>query len=241
MIQFVTDLDNYAEESFEFLQKLIKLSSEQVVMNQTMIDVGANRGDTTKMMIGHADQVIAIDAHPDWLNHFELLDHPSIITHNVACYSKNVQKKFIAKNQLNGHGFIGLSPVAERLDIKNLQKFVVDCVTLDALIQVKKDNCISFIKIDAESSDFEIILGAEQLIAEHRPWMYFEFSGQIFEKAHGHTRRDFFDFFTRHNYTLRSVGLGLTEEEILKRWDSRTVGLADLIAIPTECVNVLYN
>ena len=241
MIQFVTDLDNYAKESFVFLQKLIKLSSERFGTNQSMIDVGANRGDTTKMMVDYADQIIAIDAHPDWLNHFELLNHPSITTYNVACYSKNIQKKFIAKNQLNGHGYIGLSPVAERLDIKNLQQFMVDCFTLDTLIQVKKDSCISFIKIDAESSDFEIILGAEQLIVDHRPWIYFEFSGQIFEKAHGHTRREFFDFFTKHNYTLRSVGLGMNEEEILKCWDFRTVGLADLIAIPTECVNILYN
>jgi FkbM family methyltransferase len=241
MIEFVTDLKNHLpESSYIFLKKLIELSSQRITTNQIMIDVGANEGIVTDMMVACADQVIAIDAHPDWLNHFKFVDHPIVTAHNVACYSKNTQKKFIAESQLTELGFIGLSPLPGHLNIKNLRQFTVNCVTLDSLIQIKNNSRISFIKIDAESADFEIILGAEQLISIHRPWMFFEFSGQIFEKAHGHTRHDFFDFFTKHNYTLRSAGLGKNEEEIRNSWDIYSEELRDLIAVPTEDIHVLY-
>lgn len=241
-INFISDIDNYESHFDSFISELIAwIYSEIHTTNQNhmMIDVGANTGTITKILLDYVDKstglVIAIDAHPNWLEEFQYVDHPMVQKYNIGCYSKKCTKSFIDQDELTGLGFIGMSPVKETLDPKKLKSFQINCDILDNL--VKTDKHISFIKIDAESSDFEIILGGEQLIRKHRPCIIFEFSGQIFERVHAHSRDDFFKFFKDINYSLFSVGLGRSESQILQNWDQYTLEFKDILAVPSEYID----
>lgn len=240
---FISDVSNYENYFKIFVDEFVTWVCSEVrsSQNTVMLDVGANRGAITKILLDHIDKktgiVIAIDAHPNWLTYFPYKDDPAVQTINIGCYSTKCVRRFIDEEQLTGSGFTGLSPVKAALDFKKLKSFDIEFDTLDNLITV--DKTISFIKIDAESSDFEIILGARQLIQKHRPCILFEFSGQIFEKAHAHDRKDFFQFFKEINYNLFSVGLGESEEQIAMQWDTYSQGLKDIVAIPNEYINLI--
>lgn len=243
-IDFITDLERLIEPTYTsefeiFVDNLLQVLYQQVhATNQdhVMIDVGANTGTITAILLRHINpvsgKIVAIDAHPRWLEQFEFFDHPLVETHNVGCYSHACKKKFVAEEQLTGSGYIGLCPDKTYLDVSKLQSSVIQCDTLDNL--VCSDNKISFIKIDAESCDFEILLGSKCILTKHRPFVVFEFSGQILERAHGRNRQDFFDFFDAQQYSLYSIGLGKTQEYLADTWDTYTVLSQDILAVPAE-------
>lgn len=241
---FISDVDNYESHFVNFIDGLLVfMYSEIHKTNQhhDMIDIGACKGKITKILLNHIDpesgKVIAIDAHPNWLNTFEYVNDPLVENYNVGCYSSPAIKKFVAEDRLTGRGFIGAPPDKNALNLKKLKTFQVECNKLDNLIDSNRK--ISFIKIDAESSDFEIILGAKNIIENHRPFIVFEFSGQIMEKSHLHTREDFFDFFKSIKYNLYSVGLGRSEEYLSNLWDVYTAGFKDILAVPGEYAHLI--
>jgi FkbM family methyltransferase len=238
-IKFIEKIDNYESRFRGFVHDLLQfMYSEVYTSNQdhVMVDVGANSGAITAIMLEHVNfesgQIVAIDAHPNWLNNFALASHSLVQTHNVGCYSRACTKKFVDQAEMTGMGFIGLSPTKDSLQVSQLTVTSVECVTLDSMIPA--DQTVSFIKIDAESSDFEVLLGSERILTNNRPFVVFEFSGQIFEKAHGHTREDFFNFFERHQYQLYSVVQGRPQDFIRTHWDSFAPELRDILAIPGE-------
>jgi len=238
-IKFISDINNYDSNFINFVDDLLSCLYSTVYTsnkNHAMIDVGANNGDVTKILLAHVNQlsgeIIAIDAHPNWAHQFPYNNNPLVITHNIGCYSTKCVKKFIAETKLTGRGFIGLSPDKHQLNIEKLIQFTIECDTLDNIIDTNKK--ISFIKIDAESCDFEIMLGARNIIITHRPFILFEFSGQIFEKAHAHDRKDFFRFFKDIDYNLYSIGLGMSLDQISNLWDKFTPEFSDILAIPQE-------
>jgi FkbM family methyltransferase len=250
-INFITNLDDLIDpvytSKFEiFVDNLLQVLYQHVYdtnQNHVMIDVGANIGTITKILLRHIDQasgkVIAIDAHPRWLEQFEFFNHPQVETHNLGCYSYTCEKKFIAENELTGVGYFGLCPDKTHLNVDKLTSSLIRCETLDNLVAT--DNKISFIKIDAESSDFEVLLGGKNILMKNRPFVVFEFSGQILERAHGHSRTDFFDFFKTHQYNLYSVGQGKTQDYLAQSWDTFTSECQDILAVPAEYDHLVEN
>lgn len=250
-INFISTLDQlieprYTSEFETFVDNVLQVMYQHVhdtKHNHVMIDVGANRGAITKVLLKHIDaetgRIVAIDAHPRWLEKFEFADHPQVEKHNVGCYSYACEKKFVAEDQLTGSGYFGLCPDKTYLKLDQLKSFTVKCETLDNL--VNNNDKISFIKIDAESSDFEILLGSKNILAKHRPFIVFEFTGQILERAHGHSRQDFFDFFQTHQYNLYSVGQGRTQDYLARTWDTFTRETQDILAVPVEYDHLVEN
>lgn len=243
-INFITDLDKLIEPTYTrefeiFVDNLLQVMYQQVYhtsQNHVMIDVGANTGSITAILLRHihsgTGKIIAIDAHPRWLEQFAFCNHPQVETHNIGCYSYPCEKKFVAEDQLTGSGYFGLCPDKTYLNISQLKSSLLHCDTLDNLVNT--DCKISFIKIDAESCDFEILLGSKNILTKHRPFVVFEFSGQILERAHGHTRQDFFDFFNTQQYNLYSIGLGKTQDYLAQTWDTYTDLSQDILAVPAE-------
>ena len=250
-INFITDLDKLIEPTYTsefeiFVDNLLQVLYQQVYpsnQDHVMIDVGANTGTITAILLRHINktsgEVIAIDAHPRWLEKFAFCNHPQVKTHNLGCYSYTCERKFVAEEQLTGSGYFGLCPDKTYLDISKLKSSVVKCETLDNLINTEKK--ISFLKIDAESCDFEILLGGKNILIKNRPFVVFEFSGQILERAHGHSRQDFFDFFKTHQYNLYSIGLGKGQDYLAESWDTYTVLSQDILAVPAEYDYLVVN
>lgn len=241
MIKFITDIDNYESHFVEFVDNLIKFLYTDIYKNNTdhvMIDVGANIGTITEIMLTHINKtsglVIAIDAHPKWLDQFIYAQHKLVKIYNIGCYSEKRIKKFIAHTTMTGIGFIGMPPDPTIVDLTDLHINNIECDTLDNIIKLPDNKKIALIKIDAESADFEIILGSSDIIKKYRPFIIFEFSGQCIERIHAHTRIDFFEFFNQNQYSVYSVGLGRSTEYIADHWDERVPEFKDILAVPNE-------
>lgn len=243
-LKFIDDISLYDTIFLKFVDNLIGLLYSEIYKdnnNYIMVDVGANKGIVSDIMLKHTSnngKVIAIDAHPNWREIFLFNSHPNVISYNVGCYSSETKKIFIDTENCSGLGFIGLSPKYKEFlqrDTKSIKKVKIQCNTLDNILSHHiKEKKISFIKIDAESADFEVILGAANTIKQNRPFILFEFSGQILEKAHSHDRNDFFNFFKLNNYSLHSIIGGHSVKFIENHWDTYTPELHDILAIPTE-------
>jgi FkbM family methyltransferase len=248
-INFITNHDSLIEPRYTlefeiFIDNLLQVIYQQVHdtnQNHVMIDVGSNIGTITKILLRHIDlasgRIIAIDAHPRWLDQFAFVDHPRVEKHNIGCYSYACEKKFVAEDQLTGSGYFGLCADKTYLRIDRLKSVAVACKTLDSLVAA--DDKISFIKIDAESSDFEILLGSKNILIKDRPFVVFEFTGQILERAHGHSRQDFFDFFKTHRYNLYSVGQGRNQDYLAQTWDTFNRETQDILAVPEEYAHLV--
>lgn len=240
-LRFIESSSEYSKQFLPFVDSLLELifsSIYQSNKNHILVDIGANKGQVTEIMLKHIDQsassVIAIDAHPNWMEIFHL-KKSNLITVNKACYSSQKEKVFVDTDECSGHGFFGLPPMLKNSFLlkRKTQRYILSCDTLDNIID-HNDKTVSFIKVDAESSDFAILLGAEKTIAQHRPFILFEFCGTIMEKAHRHTKKDFFNFFNLHQYSLFSVIQGHNTEYIFSNWNKNIQDLRDILAIPNE-------
>jgi hypothetical protein len=243
-VEFIKDVSEYDAAFPEFIDKFLKLLYLEIYNtneNHILVDVGANKGIVSEIFLkyinGASGKIISIDAHPNWHESFMFNDHANIVTYNIGCYSYPTEKSFIDTEVCSGQGFIGIPPKLKEFLAKNpkqVHKYKISCDTLDNILKVYKDKTVAFMKIDAESCDFEILLGSENTIRKNRPFILFEFSGQIFENAHGHTRDDFFNFFDLNNYSLYSIINGRSRDFIVDNWDKYTPELQDILAIPNE-------
>jgi FkbM family methyltransferase len=243
-IKFISNISNYEESFSKFVDNFLKLLYSEIYKtneNHILIDVGANEGIVTEIFLKYINnesgKIISIDAHPNWQKIFMFNNNTNIAAYNVGCYSSIIEKSFIDTEICSGMGFIGMPPKLKKfldLDSTSVKKYKMQCDTLDNILKPYINKKIAFIKIDAESCDFEVILGGKDSIKKNRPCILFEFSGQIFENAHGHDRYDFFSFFDLNNYSLYSIINGKTKDFIFDNWDNYTPELHDILAIPNE-------
>lgn len=250
-MKFVSNYKNYQSEFTTFINDVItsiKLLNHDKENRTIFVDIGANIGEITKLMLDAIntdtnDLVVAVDAHPNWITSFPFKDHKNIVCYNTACYSDVITKKFICIEQLTGWGFIGLPAKDSTVEFikhnkKNVTVRMVECNTLDNMLG-NIDSNIGFIKIDAETADFPILKGSKQIITNHRPVIVFEFNGVIGSRAHNYSIDEFFDFFNKNGYHLKTVIKGHNEEYIKQHFNVYDEDLHDLIAIPSEYINIL--
>jgi len=128
----------------------------------TVIDVGANIGDLTlplARMVSERGTVYAIESNPDTFN---------ILCANLALNGIRSVKPvnaFVATNEsvdTSGGGWGKYAYVSER--------WATNFIALDSL---DLPTC-SFIKIDVDGKELEVLRSGEMLIERHRPMLYFE-------------------------------------------------------------------
>jgi FkbM family methyltransferase len=243
-IKFINDISEYLNTFPTFVDDLLNLLYSEIYSNKEdhiLVDVGANEGMIVEVLLKHVNsstgKIIAIDAHPRWHDLFMFNDHPDIAAYNIGCYSIATEKAFIDTDECSGDGFIGIPPRTKeflKFGANLFRKHKIKCDTLDNILKPYADKKLTFLKIDAESCDFEVMLGAQTTIKKDRPFILFEFSGQIFEMAHSHSRIDFFEFFDVNNYSLYSIINGKPKDFIVDNWDKFTPELHDILAVPNE-------
>lgn len=82
--------------------------------------------------------------------------------------------------------------------------------TLDCFIFEK----VKLIKIDAQGADYQVILGAVQTIAKHRPTICFEFEPQDGDmNACGDKLTYFLELFDHYHYEVRRINQGMTASD----------------------------
>jgi FkbM family methyltransferase len=225
------DLYNFFATSYTVFQYdagerfLQEVYGKFVKKGDCVIDVGANHGLHTiplSKLVGESGYVIACEAVQSNIDDIK----KNLIGDNVSFYCAAITKpqvvinskeiKFTYFPDLDGWSGIKERPEAHTRTNKK-QIITVPTLTLDKIVEaedINKYNGISFIKIDTEGGDFDVLLGAENTIKKYKPIIIFENSGEYSADLYGYKKSDFFGYFADLEYKLiQFTGEKFTENE----------------------------
>jgi FkbM family methyltransferase len=141
----------------------------------TIIDVGANCGDTLAGMYDANDRLSYICVEPDEV-FFRYLSENALRMRNsnsgasIRLY-KALVGKCVSQATLQGHG--GTKHAVKIVASTPGEKSIVS-VTLDSLVLPIQSGGVQLLKSDVDGYDYDVLDSAEQLIAEHVPILFFE-------------------------------------------------------------------
>lgn len=156
----------------------IKAGIDAVRVRRTAIDIGAHVGLWSMVLQKYFTQVIAFEPVPA----------------HIECFERNLEKVLVSKN-LPGKGHVQLLPCALGSETKLIKinavpdnsgnarvdpkgSVIVDQKRLDDFVLPD----VSFIKIDVEGYELDVVRGAERTIRTYRPVM-------VIEQKPGHAQR----------------------------------------------------
>ena len=189
-----------------------------VEFGDTVIDVGAHRALHTlplAKLVGSNGKVYAFEAIPYLAKLLkEKTSDFSVRVINAAVTNSNIASSRSEISFVHIPEAEGLSGIHMHPDVPNHARPVtitVPTTTLDMSIPAG-ERC-SFIKIDTENGDFDVIRGSERILRESKPVIVFESRRQSAADIYGYTKNDFFEFFASFGYTLFTfTGEAFTQE-----------------------------
>jgi FkbM family methyltransferase len=216
---FTTSYAVFSYDNAEiFLQEIY---NKIVKKGDCVIDVGANHGLHTiplSELTGEVGHVIACEAVQSNIDDIK----EKLNTDNVSFYCAAITKPQVAmKNKEIKFTYLpdldGWSGIKERPEANTMKKQIitVPTLTLDKIVEdedICKYNGISFIKIDTEGGDFDVLLGAENTIKKYKPIIIFENAREYSANLYGYKKSDFFEYFAELGYKLfQFIGGEFTE------------------------------
>ncbi|MEY4353176.1 MAG: hypothetical protein RLZZ609_1417 [Cyanobacteriota bacterium] len=136
-----------------------------------LVDIGANIGNHSLCLGVDFEKVISIE--PAQVN-FELLRlncrDPKFILHNIALSSKQGEA-IIAIDSVN-KGASRLEPLKSARGIMNAHEELIQTTTLDSLLLAEP--AVDVIKVDVEGSEYDVLIGASEVLKKFRPIILFE-------------------------------------------------------------------
>ncbi|MFN8358257.1 MAG: FkbM family methyltransferase [Spirosomataceae bacterium] len=136
-----------------------------------VIDVGANMGIYSRWMAKHAQYVESFECNPSLINSLKQVLPLNVKIHDYALSSSS--GKTVLRFDPNNTG-IGTVEVNNLLDqnegIKKIQEVAVKLARLDDFAF----DAVSFIKIDVEGHELEVLKGAENTLKKFHPALLIE-------------------------------------------------------------------
>jgi FkbM family methyltransferase len=220
------------QENVNFYKQFIK-------KGDLIIDVGANEGDTTVPMAlaaGAEGTTLAFEPNP---HVFKVLkvnadfnkDKTNIIPLNFAATSEDGEFTFGSGDPSYGNGgIIGFTHNKKR---NTRYTFPVTGKNLERYLKKNHAHLLSkltFIKIDAEGYDKEIIKTIPGIIDEFRPYLVTECFGPATEEE----KLELFDLLTSKKYNLYRTDLTHIDRAKISRDQMAVKKTYDILAIPQE-------
>lgn len=143
---------------------------QHVGPNDTVCDIGANKGSFTYWLSGWCGKVVAFEPQPELANRLvrlcRSLKLSNVTVEPKAVYSLSANLDFYMPGQ-NQPG-ASLKPITSA----NCTKTTVQAISLDEYFN---DNTkIKLIKIDVEGAELHVLKGAEKLLRRSNPLLVFE-------------------------------------------------------------------
>ncbi len=173
-------------------------------------DIGAHYGVFTRLFLKHSSHVVAFEPNPrafKTLN--EIRPQKSLLTVlNIALGSKDENKQFLVPNKKTGRAT--LDPMINKSLRKEPHRLIfVTVKTLDSLKYLLDPP--SFMKIDVEGHEYDVLLGARETIKEYKPELFIELHGVgQFDKIR--RAKNVISFLLDRNYSIYHIEL---EKEIV--------------------------
>jgi len=180
-VKVKVNLNRYA--SWKMVEKglselnCFKFLKENVKKGQTILDIGAYKGDFTLFLskiVGKDGKVYAFEPDPNsysmLCNNIKINNLKNVFVRDIALSNK------VGKNNLllfSGGG-LGRSSLIHYRDAKNVKIKEIKVTTIDKFCQ-ENDIYPDGIKIDVEGAESLVIDGCKDVIKEYSPWVLLEF------------------------------------------------------------------
>jgi FkbM family methyltransferase len=159
-----------------------------------IVDVGANIGDTSAMIINDNPNVsiLCVEGNPLFLNLLKL----NFKNDNRVTIEESFCSDVIEENKLSLDTQRGTATINS--DLKNAIHF--SFLTLDDIIKKHdKFSKVDFIKIDTDGFDYKVIRGSHSTISKNKPLIYFELDKSFLIKNNEEVM-SIFNYFKYHAY-----------------------------------------
>lgn len=170
-LPYTHQLPHYQERFKNYDKKLglILSAVEQSCTLNTIIDVGANVGDTAALIRCYTDaQILCIEGDVEFISYLKA--NANMISNVIIseCYVGDNKEVRGEIERANGTARINSSGSSEsRIQLKLIEEVLKE----NNLV----NNQINFIKIDTDGFDFSLIMNHKNLISESLPHMFFEY------------------------------------------------------------------
>tara|TARA_B100000989_G_scaffold283286_1_gene249073 strand:+ start:175 stop:1077 length:903 start_codon:yes stop_codon:yes gene_type:complete len=138
------------------------------IYNNCILDVGANIGNHSIQFSKKFDKILSFEPHK---RIFEILSSNVKQFKNIKCFNFGLGKKNCQINLFENQQNFGASSFTNTSQTKSHSK--VEIKKLDDFFS-KMTQKISLIKIDVEGMEYDVLLGAKNIIEQNKPIICFE-------------------------------------------------------------------
>ena len=199
------------------LQALKVVAKAVGTLDTVAIDVGANAGIYAAILARYFGQVICIEPNPTCASYLKaVLPSRCVLVERAVSDEEGFAELTVPifnKVLETTRGTISSTNVLEGSEAE-VQRIKVGVTTLDHILAsppFKVKGRISFLKVDVEGHELQVLKGAKALLSKHKPVVMTELEGR-----HGTPVEEVIGYFYSHAYTassLNSKDLSFTEFE----------------------------
>ena len=164
----------YERTFLECLKKIIfnKIDTKKSIC----LDIGSNIGNHTLYFAQFFEKVFSFEPHPEI---FELLKFNIRKSNNIEIFqfglSNQNAEKIILTEQDTSYGSSLLKDIKKTNSLQNSNKFNVNVETFDYFSKnINLNKNISFIKLDVEDHELEVLQGMQKTLEQNSPTICFE-------------------------------------------------------------------
>ena len=204
--------------------------------NSIFIDVGANIGSISipvaNLMAKEGVEVISCEASQAMCERFSsnvtLNTIENILINESAIFSHDNGITFYEQKLTNNN--MGLSSSRKNFDIGEFVEREVDSISIDSLYQsLNTSKSISVIKIDVQGGEIDVLLGASEVIKNHKPVFIFEHEDEYHDNAIS-VKNKIKSIFDRNGYDLYVLDSNL--DGVLVPIDLSVYVNTNIVALP---------
>ena len=185
--------------------EIIEAAKRYIPLGSTVVDVGACFGQLSVVfgnLVGSKGTVVVIEAQQAcWEFLYKNLKNTKaqIVCCRFPAWSKSgvhLPFPFPDFREFTTLGSYGI-------DFTSKERNHYTSVTIDSLV-LHSNHQVSFIKIDCQGADLEVLKGARETIIKHQPAFCFEYEEQ-FSTRFSTTLQDYLDFVSSVNYQVVEI------------------------------------
>lgn len=197
VIEGDTHISKWVEQSrrLDHDHNMLPLVLRHIVPSTVVIDIGAYIGDHTIAYVNAGAVVYAFEPNPEA---FECLRYNlggAANLYNIGLSDHDGEMAFLSPNENKGMGFLS-------------EGNGVTVTTLD-----RQDLTPSFIKIDVEGMEINVLRGAENTIKAYRPVMLIEINRPALERNNS-SAEEIFEWLKNHHYSFENIYPGQSLDEL---------------------------
>ena len=202
---------------FDQIGIFYKVIESSNIENPVVVDIGAQTGLYT-LLAKYLPKATFYSFEPYKPCYLELCKNikinniKNVLTYEMAV-SDDCKEKILKVPDHKGLNTLGRNPI--RFDVKESEKFTVECTTLDSMFYDKKQK-VDFIKCDTEGWEYYVLKGGLNTIKKYKPVLQLEYNETNMNQCDVDK--------SQYNNLLSNLGYKLyysCDEENIYKWEGK--------------------